>query len=311
MSGVAEATKAINKAEEAIKTGSPKAAAAAVNSAKNAEKLNGKSAVAKSAAKAAMIAVNSIAPTGGPRRSIWNLFKSKASSVKRRLANGFGKITNTFKSFSFNPAKWREQHKALRNARNSKYKAASAKRRSDLNNALNKNQFRGIRRGTVARRRNVGYLASHRKGSFLGKMQNRFRAMRLNPFAKSNGQTYKQRFNALQDARDQLWMGVKDEVIAEIREKVKDLGTRKMEDLEEGEKNDLQKDINAIVKKINVLSKDEREKIKKILEERYQPQLRSINQQLGKNRKNMESIAAIPGAILISVWFTVVLIALL
>ncbi len=301
----------MNKAEEAIQTGSPKAAAAAVNSAKNAARLDGKSPVAKSAAKAAAIAVDSIAPTGGPRRGVFNTFRSLGRRARSNLAMGYGRLKNTLKSFSFDLKKWREQTKALYNARNAVAKASSAKRRKDRNNALNKNQFRGITRGTVSRRRGLGLLAAQRKGSFLGKMQNRFRAMRWNPFAKSNGQTYKQRFSALQDAREQLWKGVKDEVVAEIREKVKDLGTRKMDDLGEGEKKDLQKDIDAIVAKVNALGRDEREQIKKILEERYQPQLRSIKKQLNRNRNTAEYISGIPVTILISAWFTFLLIAML
>ena len=104
---------------------------------------------------------------------------------------------------------------------------------------------------------------------------------------------------------------MKDEVVAEIREKTKDLGTRKMEDLEEGEKKDLQKDINAIVAKVNALGKDEREQIKKILEERYQPQLRSIDERITKNRRTAELITEIPAKLLISGWFIIVLLALL
>jgi hypothetical protein len=304
MSGVVEADKAINMAQKALETGSPAAAAAAVNSAKNAARSGGNSSIAKSAAKAAAIAVDSIAPSGGPRRSVFNVLKSRAASAWRRAGKGFGHLKNTIKAFSFNPTKWKQQANLLRNARTEAYKAANNQRKKNINNALNKNQFRGITSKTVARRTGAGYFASKRKGSFLGKMQNRFRAMRLNPFAKSNGQTYKQRFNALQDARDQLWKGVKDEIIAEIQEKTKDLGTRKMDDLKEGEKKDLQKDINEIVKKVNVLSKDEREKIKKILEDKYQPQLRSINQKVGNT-------AHIAGSSIISVWFIMVILILL
>lgn len=310
---MAAADKAIDKAEEAIKTGSPvaaaAAAAAAVNSAKNAQKFNANSKIAKSAAKAAEIAVSSIAPSGGPMEGL-NGVKYKIGEVRQkigdRLRKGVDYWKNTFKSFSFNPEKWKERFRKARNERMTRNKELSAERRKEMNIRLDENKFRGITRRTVARRRGKGFFSAQRRGAFLGKMQNRFRAMRW----RSNGQTYKQRFNALQDAREDLWNGVKAEVIAEIQEKVKDLGTRKMEDLSSEEKNALQDDVNSIVKKINVLHRDEREKVKKILQERYQPQLRSIKDDIKRIRrsKNVESVV-LADSLLISYWFIWIVVA--